>query len=77
MSKWDGQHSSYTSCELEARTSCWNCELGFTLNSVPGEAVIQARYRLQAHAEGKLKYFSVGTERRISVEAAEALARTS
>jgi hypothetical protein len=24
---------------------------------------------------GKLKYFSVGTERRISVEAAEALAR--
>ena len=26
---------------------------------------------------GKLKYFSVGTERRISVEAAEALARAS
>ena len=26
---------------------------------------------------GKLKYFSIGTERRISVEAAEALARAS
>ena len=32
-------------------------------------------YRLMRN--GKLKYFSIGTERRISVEAAEALARAS
>jgi len=41
MSKWDGQSHNYYGVQTGSEDElCWNCELGFTLNTAPAHAVM-------------------------------------
>jgi hypothetical protein len=41
MSGWDGRRSNYYGARSGSEDElCWNCELAFTLNSAPANAVM-------------------------------------